>query len=1154
MIAAPVVLVVALAYLALLFWIAYRGDREKAAGQPMRHGGIIYALSIAVYCTSWTFYGSVSRASVSGLGFLPVYLGPTLFFVVGWVVLRKMVRIAQTYRITSIADFIASRHGKSRELASLVTVIALVGIMPYIALQLKAVAATYDIITGFEGASTARSWIADTAFWVAVAMTVFSILFGTRNIDATETHRGIMQAIAFESFVKLFAFVAVGVFAVYGYFDGFGDLFSRAAQAPETAKLMGGPTLGWDWVAILVASTLAIICLPRQFQVAVVENAEEGHIRYASWLFPLYLIAINLFVLPIALAGLLVFGAGTVDADTFVLALPLAGGHNALGLLVFIGGLSAATGMVIVATVALATMVSSELVMPLVIKHGRLGQSDGSLTGMVLWIRRVTVMAVMAFSYLFYRSIGESYALVSIGLMSFVAAAQFAPALIGGLYWKGGCRLGALSGLALGAAIWAYTLLLPSFARSGWIDLAFVQSGPFGLELLKPYALFGLDGLTPVAHSLYWSLFVNIATYVGVSLFARQTVSEKVQAEAFVDVYIRKGHDAFRLWRSTAVTEDLLNVTGRFLGRERAETAFRAFSNKRGTAFSTAGEADAELVEYAERLLAGAVGSASARVLVASAAKSPDMGVEQIASLLDEASEAIGTNRELLEATMENISQGMFVADREGRIAGWNNRLVEILDPPAEVLKINVPLSEFLLALAVRGEFGDGDPEQLVEDRLRHVRYGKPLKMERMRPNGVSLVIHGNPMPGGGYVVTFTDISDRRQAEEELRQLRNYLSNIINSMPSVLIGVDAEGTVTQWNKEASRYTGVSPENAIGQPLTQVYPHISAEMDQVRNSIRNREERTYLKRPRQLNGESRYEDMTIYPLVADGVEGVVIRVDDVTEQARMEEVMIQSEKMLSVGGLAAGMAHEINNPLAGMMQTASVMSNRLTARDIPGNQKVAAAVGTDMETIHAFMEERGILRMLAAINESGQRLAEIVDNMLSFARKSDTVSSYHNINEILDRTVELAATDYDLKKQYDFKTVEIVREYAESLSAVPCERAQMQQVLLNILRNGAEAMQEADVTKPTFTLRTRDEPELKRTSIEISDNGPGMDETTRKRIFEPFFTTKPVGLGTGLGLSVSYFIITENHGGEMSVESEPGKGARFKISLPYAEPS
>ena len=383
----------------------------------------------------------------------------------------------------------------------------------------------------------------------------------------------------------------------------------------------------------------------------------------------------------------------------------------------------------------------------------------------------------------------------------------------------------------------------------------------------------------------------------------------------------------------------------------------------------------------------------------------------------------------------------------------------------------------------------------------------------------------------------------------ELLHLQNYLSNIIDSMPSLLIGVDASNTITQWNNKSYQRTGVTAANAIGQPLEDIIPRLASEIPKIQNAIKTRTQQVDAKNTSTLDGHIVYENITIYPLVADGIEGAVIRIDDITEQVRIEEMMIQNEKMLSLGGLAAGMAHEVNNPLAGIMQTAHVMSNRLNRDDIPANIAAAKSVGTTMQTIQAYMEKRGIIRMLNSLNVSGERVADIVTNMLSFARKSDDSFSSHNINTLLDKSLELSATDYDLKKQYDFKSIAIIKEYDENLPLVACEEGKIQQVFLNLLRNGAQAMQAAETTQATITLKTAYDTTLNMVTVAIEDNGPGIDEKIRKRIFEPFFTTKPVGVGTGLGLSVSFFIITENHGGEMSVESETGEGTKFIMRLP-----
>ncbi|MBA4367918.1 MAG: histidine kinase [Desulfobacterium sp.] len=385
---------------------------------------------------------------------------------------------------------------------------------------------------------------------------------------------------------------------------------------------------------------------------------------------------------------------------------------------------------------------------------------------------------------------------------------------------------------------------------------------------------------------------------------------------------------------------------------------------------------------------------------------------------------------------------------------------------------------------------------------------------------------------------------------KQLNQTKNLLDSIINSMPSMLITINDQCRIKEWNTKAEEAAGIPGSKAIGMVLDEVFPIVGKQMEDIRNVLKSKVTQKFSKVSLMMNQKLCYMDMIVYPIVSETVEGAVIIIDDKTEVVRMEEMMIQSEKMLSVGGLAAGMAHEINNPLAGIMQTANVMTNRLTGKmDIPANRKAAETAGTTMESIRLFMEARDIPRMLNVINESGKRVADIVNNMLSFARKSDAREASHSIADLFDKTLELAATDYDLKKQYDFRIIKIRKEYEDNLPPVPCEDGKIKQVLLNILRNGAQAMQEGGTDNPMFIIRAYFEKEKKMVCMEIEDNGPGMDEETRKRVFEPFFTTKPIGMGTGLGLSVSYFIITENHGGEMAVESRPGAGAKFIIRLP-----
>lgn len=662
MLTGGIIVVVSFAYVGLLFAIAAYGDRRADSGRSLIANPYIYALSLAVYCTSWTFYGSVGRAASGGMGFLAIYIGPTLMAALWWFLLRKMIRISKANRITSIADFVASRYGKSQLLGGLVTIIAVIGIIPYIALQLKAISTSFSIILHYPGIAAPEKlgmqpFTGDNTFYIAMLLAVFTILFGTRHLDATERHEGLVAAIAFESVVKLVAFIAVGLFVTFGMYDGFDDLFRRAAALPQLHGLvhLGGESGSYTaWASLTVLSMLAILLLPRQFQVAVVENVDERHVDKAIWLFPLYLLLINIFVLPIALGGLLRFPAGGVDADTFVLTLPIAERQVLIATLAFIGGMSAATGMVIVETIALSTMVCNDLVMPLLLRFAgaRLSESR-DLSRLLVGIRRGAIVGILMLGYLYFYLAGEAYALVSIGLISFAAVAQFAPAILGGMFWKGAHRAGAIWGLLAGFAVWTYTLLLPSFAKSGWLPITFLSQGLWGVDWLRPEALFGLQGLDEISHCLFWSMLANIGLYVALSLFFRPDAVEHSQALLFVDAPAQPAVSGSRFWRGSASLEDLLSLLGRFLGPERAREALDQYARLRGMPGLAALPADADTVHHAESLLTGAIGSASARVMIASVVEEEPLGLDEVMHIIDEASQVLAYSRQLEQKSRE---------------------------------------------------------------------------------------------------------------------------------------------------------------------------------------------------------------------------------------------------------------------------------------------------------------------------------------------------------------------------------------------------------------------------------------------------------------------------------------------------------------------
>ena len=512
-------------YLAFLFVVAYWAEKQAEKGKSLVTNPYIYALSLAVYCTAWTFYGSVGRVVTNGIEFLSVFVGPTLIMPIWWIVLRKIIRICKVQRITSIADFISSRYGKDATLGVLVTLVCIAGILPYIAIQLKAISSSFLIVARFsDDYKKNDTFWRDLPFYIAVALSVFTIIFGTRKIDSTERHEGMVTAIAAESIIKLMAFLTTGIFVTYFVFNGFGDIFQKASQIPDLSKAFvfnnDGDFSSWFWHTFL--SMVAIMFLPRQFQVAVVENVNEKHLNKAMWLFPLYMLLINIFVIPTALGGEILFANQNVNPDSYVLAIPLKFNQKILTLFTYIGGFSAATSMIIVETIALSVMVSNNLVMPVVLKSKKLQERfKGNLSNLVNNIRRTSIVMIILLAYLYYKTIAEHYSLVSIGMVSFTAVAQFTPAIIGGIFWKGGNRKGALTGLVMGSLIWFYTLVLPSLVGTGFFPKSIMDNGMFGLEFLKPFSLFGLKGMDNISHVLFWSLFFNIGCYLYFSITSK---------------------------------------------------------------------------------------------------------------------------------------------------------------------------------------------------------------------------------------------------------------------------------------------------------------------------------------------------------------------------------------------------------------------------------------------------------------------------------------------------------------------------------------------------------------------------------------------------------------------------------------------------------
>ncbi|MEM8692434.1 MAG: sensor histidine kinase [Pseudomonadota bacterium] len=631
---------VCLIYVAFLFAVAFAAERAAIRGKGgWLRAPLVYTLSLSVYCTAWTFYGAVGYAARSGMEFVTIYLGPSLVMIGWWWVLRKLVRIGRTQRVTSIADLISSRYGKSNALAIVVTLMAVIGVTPYIALQLQSVTLSLSIFSDAE--AVVRRPSATAGFWVAAGLALFTVLFGTRNLNANERHDGVVIAVAVEAVVKLIALLAVGGFVVWGLGGGLGQMMARI----DASDIGTWQVDSSRWLALTAVSAAAFLCLPRMFQVLVVENDGDRQLQIASWAFPLYLMLMSLFVVPIAVMGLEMLPAGS-NPDLFVLTLPLAEGRDGLAVLSFLGGFSSATSMVIVATLALSTMVSNHIVMPLWLSLRAEGATvSGDVRNVVILSRRLSIMVIIAFGFLYFRFSGGSAALASIGLISFVGVAQFLPALMGGIFWRGATRGGALAGLITGFSIWAYTSLLPSFGVDTVYSTALFEEGLWGLAWLRPHALFGLGGLDPTVHAVVWSLTLNTVFFIGVSLLSFPSPMERLQGAQFVNVFDHAGPAMG--WRaSTTTSEDLMIMAQRILGAEEARDLFRTAAHAQGIS-GYLPEPTPAFLSTLERELAASVGAATAHAMVSQLVGGASVSVEDLMAVANESAQILEYSNQL---------------------------------------------------------------------------------------------------------------------------------------------------------------------------------------------------------------------------------------------------------------------------------------------------------------------------------------------------------------------------------------------------------------------------------------------------------------------------------------------------------------------------
>ena len=986
----PTLLAIVLGYLFFLFLVASVGEAFAPRLSRGRIRTVTYVLAASVYCTAWTFYGSVGLAANRGLEFLTIYLGPALVALLWPVVLRKLVRVSKEQRITSISDFISSRYGKSAHLGTLVALLVVAGMIPYIALQLRAVSASFRMIVHEDSVLN----IFDPTLLVAVTLAFFGILFGARNLDFTKQQTGLMTAVAAESVVKLVAFLAVGVYVTWGLFGGLGEIFGSIARDPVWSRLLTldqPQTASYArWAAMLVISMMAVMFLPRQFHVLVVQNPRERDVNAVAWSFPLYLLLINLFVLPIAFAGLIVFPESGGQADGFILRLPLHFENHLISVVVFLGGFSAATAMIVVDSLALSKMITNDVILPMLLRRRRM--EDIYLV--TLFYTRVAMLAVVGLGLAWARMERGQLLLVEMGLLSFIAVTQCAPAILLGLYWRRGNRKGAAAGISAGFALWFYTLIIPALVKEGLVPGSVLDVGPFGLSWLNPTGLLGLSGLDVTTHGVFWSLFVNVGLFVLVSLLTEQDADDRSQAAAFVGV---PGEDKHLVGAPAILSAtEIERLVHNYVGDEEAEAIVRELFRGKAPADLSVPEL-LELRIRFERLLAASLGAAAARMIVE-----------------DHFTISKGEAQELV-TSFQQMQQSLRLTEEEVR------------------------RGERLLASVV----------QSVDDCI--VTAGVDGRLVTMNRAGHRLL---------GY-------TERQVGRLGLQDL---------------LGPEEEGRATK---------AIARAVEAGQGWS---GQVTA---------------------RTADGRAFPAYVSVRGIVdSDGqIIGAVGVLRDLTEQVETQRRLIQREKLASLGEMAAGVAHEIRNPLGGI----KMATNLLSSGNLGGG-----ALSQEMA--------RSILSGIIEIER-------IINSLLDYTRDTKLERGEYEVARILDPVVETVAAEGRTRG------VEIGYGRVDREVTASADGQRLRQVFANVMKNALEAI---DARQGDGRVVVNLLTEADRAVVEVIDNGTGITPENREKIFLPFFTTKPSG--TGLGMAIVKKIV-DLHKGDVSVESAPGRGTRVRISLP-----
>ncbi len=1134
---------IAIAYVSVLFFIAYRGDQKSESGFYARNKHIIYSLSLAVYCSSWTFFGAVGSAARSGWDFFAIYLGPILVFVFGYKVIQRIIIISKQYSITSISDFLSSRYGKSRHIAVLVTFIAVIGSLPYISLQLHAISMGFTTLTTLPNSveyfrSVDSIW-SDTAFWGALILALFSILFGTRHLSATEHHRGMMNAIAFESIVKLVAILLVGLYATQLLFSNFE--WQQILRQPFELTSIASASSRFSWTDFstkLLLSMSAIMLLPRQFQVTVVEAEDHQQMKSARWILPLYLLLISLLVVPIALAGLMLL-PNSNNADFFVLHLPQQNSAFSLAMIAFVGGISAATGMVIVASISLATMVCNDVVMPLLIRTKVIDiQKRPDLSQLILTIRRISILLIMLSSYGYFRLSGNNQQLANMGLLSFAAIIQFAPAMIAALYWKRANQRGVLLGLSIGFLVWAYCLLMPNFVSIQTLDEAFAR-----LSWLHPHHLFNIPFQASLTHGVFWSLLFNTAALIIGSIRYVPSMLDKIQASIFSHTYAE--HEALAHGTDFAVNATIGNarvLCESIIGHGPTTQLFKQVETQTQQHFSDSDTVNRKLIESIERAIAGVIGASSARHIITTQLLGEDMSAEDLFVMMDETSQALRFNQDVLQASFENISQGISVVDKNLNLVAWNSRYQAMFDYPEELLQIGMPIEKLIRFNAARGDCGTGELNALVERRLMHLRTGSAYSSERKR-RGAYIKMYGNPIPGGGFVTSFTDITEQKNIEQALRSSESRIRLYTDNLPLMLCYIGSDEHVHFSNKAYNQFLGMNREQIQNLPVTELFKdqQFHDREGHIQQALRG--ELTEFRCSQQnSSGESTYYQVNYIPQFAEdkSVKGFLAIYQDITQSVEASDLLRKTNELLEER--VAERTHDLED-----------LNRELKAVTKSKTRFLAAASHDLLQPINAArLFTNSLIDQPEPQADHDQKLLRKVDSSLVSAdkllralldiSKLDTGTLSPDIQNFqIDELMQDLRTE--LSPLADRKGLDI--RFLSCSASISSDKALLRSIVQNLITNAIRYTQQG-------RIRIGCRRQGNDITIQVYDTGTGISDAHIDDIFNEFHRIQnpaddeKQGLGLGLAITKRLAEILDH---PLKVSSTPGTGSLFSITVP-----